>query len=228
MDIEGFGEERSALLVQRGFVASLADLYDLPSKREELLAIDGFGEKTLDALFAELEASKRQPLQRLLIALGIRHVGSETARALARHFGSMEALRAATVDEIQAVDGIGPIVAEAVHDYLQDPEYAALIDALTARGVRMDEDAPARGGVLDGETLVVTGSLERWSRNQVEDLIKALGGKVTGAVSKKTSYVVAGDGGGSKREKAESLGVTILDEAAFVALLSDLGWSPDE
>lgn len=225
MDIEGFGEERSAMLVDRGFVTSLADLYDLPEKREELLAIDGIGPKTLDAMFEELEKSKRQPLHRLLIALGIRHVGSETARALARHFGSMQALRDATLEDIQAVDGIGPIVAEAVYEYLHDDEYAALVDDLVARGLRMDEDVAARGGMLDGETIVVTGSLERWSRNEAEELIKSLGGKVTGAVSKKTSFVLAGDGGGSKRDKAEALGVELKDEATFVALLRERGWN---
>ncbi|MQC18805.1 MAG: NAD-dependent DNA ligase LigA [Chloroflexi bacterium] len=225
MDIEGFGEERSAMLVERSFVTSLADLYDLPARREALLEVEKIGEKTLETLFNELEKSKQQPLHRLLIALGIRHVGSETARALARHFGSMESLRASSVEEIQGVDGVGPIVAEAVHLYLHDPEYAALIDALAARGLRMDEDVSARGGALDGETIVVTGSLHRWSRNEVEDLIKSQGGKVTSAVSKKTSFVVAGDGGGSKRDKAETLGVTLLDEDAFVALLRERGWS---
>jgi len=224
LDIEGFGEERSAMLVERGFVTSLVDLYDLPTKREQLLEVDKIGAKTLDAMFEELEKSKRQPLHRLLIALGIRHVGSETARALARHFGAMQALRDATLEEIQAVDGIGPIVAEAVYEYLHDEEYAALIDALQARGLRMDEDVAARGGILDGETIVVTGSLDRWSRNEAEELIKSLGGKVTGSVSKKTSFVLAGDGGGSKRDKAEALGVELKDEGEFVSLLRERGW----
>jgi len=224
LDIEGFGEERSAMLVDRGFVASLADLYDLPSKREQLLEVDKIGEKTLDSMFEELEKSKRQPLHRLLIALGIRHVGSETARALARHFGSMQAIRDAALEEIQAVDGIGPIVAEAVYEYLHDEEYTTLIDALTDHGLRMDEDVAARGGILDGETIVVTGSLERWSRNEAEELIKSLGGKVTGSVSKKTSFVLAGEGGGSKRDKAETLGVELKDEGGFVSLLRDRGW----
>ncbi len=225
LDIEGFGEERSAMLVDRGFVTSLADLYDLPEKREQLLQVEGIGAKTLDAMFEELEKSKRQPLHRLLIALGIRHVGGETARALARHFGSMQALHEASVDEIKGVDGVGPIVAEAVHEYLHDEEYERLIDALAAHGLRMDEDVAARGGILEGETIVVTGSLERWSRNEVEELIKSLGGKVTGSVSKKTSFVVTGEGGGSKRDKAEALGVELKDEAAFVAFLAERGWS---
>jgi len=223
LDIEGFGEERSAMLVERGFVTSVADLYELPSKKEALLEVEGIGPKTLEALFEGLERSKQQPLHRLLIALGIRHVGGETARALALHFGTMEVLRQAALEEIEAVDGIGPIVAEAVHEYFRDPEYATLIDRLAAAGLRMDEDISARGGVLEGLSIVVTGSLERWSRNQVEELIKRQGGKVSGAVSKKTSFVVAGDGGGSKREKAEALGVEILDEAAFVDRLEELG-----
>ncbi|MCK9495023.1 MAG: NAD-dependent DNA ligase LigA [Dehalococcoidia bacterium] len=225
LDIEGFGEERSAMLVGRGFVSSLADLYDLPEKREALLEVDKIGAKTLDLMFAELEKSKQQPLHRLLIALGIRHVGSETARALARHFGSMQALRHAALEEIQAVDGIGPIVAEAVYEYLHDEEYAALVDALAAHGLRMDEDVAARGGILEGETIVITGSLDRWSRNEIEEFIKSLGGKVTGSVSKKTSFVVAGDGGGSKRDKAEALGVEIQDESGFVGLLRERGWT---
>ncbi len=228
MDIEGFGEERCAMLVQRGFVRSLPDLYRLPQREAELLEVDKIGAKTLEGLFAGLEASKTRPLHRLLIALGIRHVGSETARALARHFGTMAALQDATLEEIQAVDGIGPIVAESVRAYLDDPEYHAQVADLAALGLRMDEDVAARGGVLDGLSIVVTGSLERWSRNQVEDLIKSLGGKVSGAVSKKTSFVVAGEGGGSKRDKAETLGVEILDEAAFLERLASLGWSAGE
>ncbi len=228
LDIEGFGEERSAMLVDRGFVTSLSDLYDLPSRREELLQVEGIGPKTLDALFEGLERSKQQPLHRLLIALGIRHVGGETARALALHFGGMDALRNASLEEVQSVDGIGPIVAEAVYEYFRDPEYAALVDRLRDAGLRMDEDVYARGGPLEGLSVVVTGSLERWSRNQVEELIKRLGGKVSGSVSKKTSFVVAGEGGGSKREKAEALGVEILDEAEFTERLRSLGWSEGE
>ena len=224
LDIEGFGEERCALLVRRGFVASLADLYALPAQREALLAIDGIGPKTLDTLFANLEASKRQPLHRLLIGLGIRHVGGETARALAMHFGTLDALRAAALEDLQAVDGIGPVVAHAVHAWFQDERHRALLDRLVAAGVRTDEDAPAAAGILAGMTIVVTGSLGRWSRNEVEELIKALGGKVGASPTKKTSFVVAGEGGGSKREKAETLGVEVIDEEAFVARLRGHGW----
>lgn len=224
LDIEGFGEQRSMQMVDLGFVKTLSDLYELPNRREELLALDGYGDKTLDALFTRIEASKQQPLSRLLIGLGIRHVGGETARALARHFGHMDRLRAASLEEIEAIDGIGPIVAEAVHAYLQSERGSALLDRLAAVGVRMDEGTAAAGGILDGETYVVTGSLERWSRNQVEDLIKSLGGRVTGSVSKNTTYLLAGAGGGGKRARAEELEVEILNEEEFVEHLRGLGW----
>ena len=217
LDIEGFGEQLSWRLVELGFVKTLSDLYALPDRHEELLELDGIGEKTLDRLFANLEASKQQPLHRLLIGLSIRHVGGETARALALSFGTMETLRAASVDEIEAIDGIGPIVAEAVHKHFQDDRNAALIDRLTAAGVRMDEEVSARGGPFEGMSIVATGSLSRWSRNEIEDLVKRLGGRFAGSVSKKTAFVLAGEGGGSKREKAESLDVEVLDEDEFAA-----------
>ena len=224
VDIEGFGEQLSFRLVDLGLIRSLPDLYALPDRREQLLDLDGVGEKTLDSLFANIEASKRQPLRRLLVALGIRHVGHETATALAMHFGTMDALRAATLEEIETIDGIGLIVAEAVHDYLQDADYSAQIDRLAEAGVRMDDETSAGGGLLQGEVLVVTGALERWSRNEAEALIKQLGGRVGGSVTGKTTYLVSGAGGGQKRTKAEELGTPVLSEQEFVALLEERGW----
>ena len=225
VDIEGFGEQLSFRLVDLGLIRSLPDLYALPDRREQLLELDGIGEKTLDSLFANIEASKRQPLRRLLVALGIRHVGQETATALAMHFGTMDALRAATVEEIEAIDGIGSIVAEAVHGYLKNADYSAQIDRLAEAGVRMDDETSAGGGVLEGELLVVTGALERWSRNEAEALIKQLGGRVGGSVTRTTTYLVAGAGGGQKRTRAEELGTPVLSEQDFVALLQERGWS---
>jgi DNA ligase (NAD+) len=227
LDIEGFGEQTSFRLVELGFVRTLSDLYALRERREELLALDGFGEKTVDTLLARIEASKAQPLQRLLIGLSIRHVGWETALALARHFGTLEVLMAASVEEIEAIDGIGPIVAEAVHANLHEERTAALIERLRAAGVRFDADTSAVGGVLEGLTIAVTGALERWSRNEVEDLIKRLGGRVGGAITGKTSYLLAGAGGGQKRAKAEQAGTPILEEAAFLDLLRERGWSDE-
>ncbi len=232
MDIEGFGEKMAFQLVDtlrpdstHHYIETLSDIYALPALRDELLTIPRIGEKKLDALFANIESSKQQPLSRLLVAITMRHVGTETARALARHFGTMTALREAALEDLQAVNDIGPIVAESVYDFMRDPENAALIDRLVIAGVRMDEDTTALGGPLEGLSIVVTGSLDRWSRNEVEELITRLGGKVSGAVSKKTSFVVAGEGGGSKREKAETLGVVLLDEAAFLERLRADGWA---
>jgi DNA ligase (NAD+) len=136
----------------------------------------------------------------------------------------MQALRDAKLEEIQGIAGIGPIVGKAVHDYVHDEEYSALIDALAAVGVRMDDERAAAGGPLSGETVVVTGSLERWSRDRVEGLVRQLGGKVGSSVTKATSFVVAGEGGGSKRARAEALGRPILDEEQFVAHLRARGW----
>ena len=230
MDIEGLGEKAALTLVERGFIDTLSDVHALPGRRDALLTIPHLGDKKgrgkkLDALFAGIEASKQQPLTRLLVGLSIRHVGAETARALAIHFGTMEALQLATLEELQGVSGIGPIVAESVFAFLRDEDNGALIQRLRVAGLRMDEDVSARGGPLEGLSIVVTGSLDRWSRNEAEELITRLGGKVSGAVSKKTAFVVSGEGGGSKRDKAEALGVEIIDEPAFVDRLRALGWA---
>ncbi len=225
MDIDGFGEQLSARLVELGFIKSLPDLYRLlPRRRKALLELDRVGELLLDKIERGLEASKSQPLRRLLVALGIRHIGTESAEALAVHFGSMDALRAASREQIEAIDGIGPIVAEALYAYLHDRRYAAHIERLAKVGVRMDDERAAIGGPLDGEVFVVTGALERWSRNEAEALIKSLGGRATGAVTKNTSYLLAGDGGGQKRNKAISLDRPILSEVDFIDLLTSRGW----
>ena len=224
MDIEGFGEKLAASLTELGFIRSVADIYALPERREELLALKGIGEKTLDNLFAQIEASKQRPLRRLLVALSIRHVGGETARDIAVHFGDMAHLRAAGGEEIEAIDGVGPIVAQALHEYLEDDANAAEIARLGEAGVRMDDDTSARGGPLEGDIVVVTGRLERWARNEAEALIKELGGRVSGAVGKQTSYLLAGAGGGAKRTKAEELETPILSEDEFIARLRERGW----
>ena len=224
MDIEGFGEKLAASLTELGFISSVADIYALHERRKELLALKGIGEKTLDNLFAQIEASKQRPLRRLLVALSIRHVGAETARDIAVHFGDMAHLRAAGVEEIEAIDGVGPIVAQALHEYLEDDANAAEIARLAEAGVRMDDDTSARGGPLEGDIVVVTGALERWSRNEAEALIKELGGRVSGAVGKQTSYLLAGAGGGAKRTKAEELETLILSEDEFIARLRERGW----
>ena len=224
MEIEGLGERLSRQLVGEGVIGSLSDLYGLAARREQLLALERMGERRLDNLLGQIEASKERPLRRLLVALGIRHVGAETATALAVHFGEMEALAAATSEELERIEGIGPTVSRSVVDYLGDPGNRALLERLRAAGVRMNDDVSARGGPLEGETIVVTGALDGWSRNELETLVKELGGRIGSAVTKNTTLLVAGAGGGSKRVRAEELGTPIRDEASFRELLGERGW----
>ena len=172
----------------------------MPARREELLALDRIGEKTLDNLFARIEASKRRPLRQLLVGLSIRHVGGETARDLALHFGEMAALQVATVEEIEAIDGIGPVVARALREYLDDADNAREIERLRAAGVRMDDELTARGGPLDGEVVVVTGALDRWSRNEVERLVK--GARRAGERGRDEADELRGGGHGRRARSA--------------------------
>ncbi|MDP6604753.1 MAG: NAD-dependent DNA ligase LigA [Dehalococcoidia bacterium] len=227
MDIEGFGEQLSERLVKEKFIKSLPDLYRLlPRRRKALLALEGIGDLLLDKLEKEINDSKERPLRRLLAALGIRHVGGETAEALATHFGSMKALQEASREELAEIDGIGSVVAESVYGYLHDRRHDRYIKRLAAAGVRMEDERAAIGGPLDGEVVVVTGALTRWSRNEAEALVKQLGGRVGGSVTKNTTYLVAGDGGGQKRDRSEALGTPVLDEEGFAALLEERGWTP--
>ncbi len=225
LDIAGFGERRSRKLVDLGLVSQLSDLYRLHEHQQALMAIDGYGEKTIDKLLTGVEASKAQPLHRLLIGLGIAHIGGENARALAREFGTLASLMEASTEQLAEIDGIGEVVAEAVSRYFQDQRHRQLIGDLVSHGVRTDETTAGRTEILSGLSIVVTGSLQRWSRNEIEELIKTLGGRVSGSVSKQTSYLVAGERAGSKRRKAEELAVEVVDEDEFLMRLADAGWS---
>ncbi|NMM23553.1 MAG: NAD-dependent DNA ligase LigA, partial [Phycicoccus sp.] len=177
-------------------------------------------------LIANLAVAKQQPLWRVLVALSIRHVGPTAARALAGHFGSMEAIRAASLDELSGVEGVGPVIAESVQEWFGVDWHMAILDKWTAAGVRtadaVDESTPK---TLAGLTVVVTGSLEGFSRDEAKEAILSRGGKAAGTVSKKTDYVVIGENAGSKADKARELGLTILDEAGFRNLLES--GSPD-
>ena len=230
MDIEGLGESLAAQLVEkrnvngveRSLVNDVADLYSLT--KEELLTIDRFGEKSATNLLNNIEASKNRPLANLLYALGIRHVGGETAQLLAGHFGSMAAMTEASAEDLESVATIGGKTAESIYGYFQDGLNRQVIEKLRRAGVRLvGERTAAREGPLQGLSLVVTGSLERHTRNEIESLIKRLGGGVGSSVTKKTSYVVAGENPGSKLAKAQDYGVPILDEDAFEALLKEKG-----
>lgn len=227
LDIEGLGSKIIDQLVDGGVpggepVRSPADLYRLTA--EQLAELDRMGEKSAANLLAALERSKKTTLARFLYALGIRDVGEATATALAAHFGTLEALLDATEETIQEVPDVGPVVAAHVFHFFQQSRNRAVIDDLRQQGVEWPAQAPrstATEGVLSGKTFVLTGTLDGMSRDQATDRITALGGKVSGSVSKKTSYVVAGAEAGSKLKKAQELGVEILDEAGLKKLLGD-------
>ena len=217
MDIEGLGYETARLLLDRGLVKDLAGLYRLTA--EDLLGLEGFGQKKVDNLLAGIEASKQQPLERLLVGLNMRHVGGTVARLLARHFGDMAGLRAADTEEIAAVGGIGPVIAAAIEQFFANPRNAALVDALAEVGVRMDTDRVETAATLDGWTVVLTGGLDGFTRDEAKQAVEDRGGRVTSSVSRKTSVVVVGADPGSKADKAADLGVPTVDEAGFVTLL---------
>lgn len=221
MNIEGLGEALVDQLVSSGLVRTCADLYRLTE--EQLASLDRMGPVSAANLVREIDRSRSAELWRLLHGLGIRHVGEGGARALARAFGSMERLRRASVDELKAVPDVGDVVAESVRTFLDEPANAEVIDALAAAGVRM-EDEHQDGRLhqpLAGKTFVLTGTLERMTREQASEAIVALGGKVSSSVSRRTSYVVVGAEPGSKLDKARALGVPLLDEAAFEALIME-------
>jgi DNA ligase (NAD+) len=215
MDIRGLSYARIEQLISGGLVTDAADLYSLT--REQLLGLEGYAEKGTDALLAAIEASKSQPLSRLLTALGIRHVGSIAAQVLARHFGKLDAVASATVDDITEVRGLGAIIAEGVVRYFSNAGARRLVEKLRRAGVNFIEPRQvAAGGALSGKTVVITGTLPTLSRARATEVLEEAGGRVTNSVSKATSFVVAGDEPGSKLEKARSLGVEIIDEAELL------------
>jgi DNA ligase (NAD+) len=219
MDIEGLGEQRVRLFQELGMVHDIADVYFLDYER--LRELEGFGELSVANLRSAIEASKSRPLPNLLVGCNIRHLGPATAEAIARHFGHLDRLLGASVEEIAAVEGIGPIIAESVHEGFSDTTNRQVIDKLRAAGVNLEgPEAPPVDQTLEGRSVVVTGTLEGYSREGAEEAIKARGGKSPGSVSKKTTAVVVGEGpGASKLTKAEELGVPVLDEEGFRQLL---------
>ena len=225
MDIEGLGERTVAQLRELGLVADVAGIYELDLDR--LLELDGYGRTSIDNLGAAIEASRERPLDRLLVGLNIRHLGPTGAAALARHFGDVDALEAAAIAEdgaerLAAVEGVGPTIAASVCAWFADASHRELLARLRAAGVRTDADVPVATGpqTLAGMAVVVTGTLAGYTRAEVEDAITSRGGTSPGSVSKRTAAVVVGDSpGASKLTKAESLGIPILDEAGFEALL---------
>ena len=220
MDIEGLGIKQTTTLLEKGLIRQVADLYTLNG--DDLLELDRFGETSVANLLTAIEASKEQPFPRVLVAVGIQHVGSEVAELLARHFPNIDALMNASQEELEAVQSIGPKIAEAVVAYFSNESNRAVIEKLRAVGVTMEseqvEEIDER--VLDGLRFVVTGRLERFSRSEITGRIKDLGGAVSGSASKKTDYLVAGEDAGSKLTDAEKLGVPVITEDEFLELVA--------
>jgi DNA ligase (NAD+) len=223
LDVEGLGERLVDQLVDGGRVQDPADLFRLDAAT--LAALDRMGEKSAANLVARLEkARKGATLPRLLYGLGIRHVGEATARDLARHFGTLDALRAASVDDLQGAPDVGPVVAASVRGFFEGRENLRVLDRLAEAGVRPPrEEPPPSTGPFAGKTVVFTGALERFTREEAEARVRALGGKSAGSLSRKTGFLVAGPGAGSKLEKARTLGVPVLTEEEFLRLAGEGG-----
>jgi DNA ligase (NAD+) len=220
MDIDGLGEKQVAMLQERGLVRTAADFYRLTA--EQLVELEGFGELSAANLLAAIEASKQRPFARVLFALGIEEVGEVTGRNLAQGFRDIDALLDADEEQIAEIPGVGEKMAASIRAQLAAERMRRLIAELRAEGLCFHEDGPLPSeGPLAGQTLVLTGTLPQWSREQATERISAAGGRVTGSVSKKTDYLVAGETPGSKLEKAERLGVAVLDEAGLRELLGD-------
>jgi DNA ligase (NAD+) len=218
MDIDGLGEQRVRLFMELGWVRTAADFYRLDTER--LASREGFGEVSAQKLVRAVEQSKQQPFGRVLFALGIEEVGYITGRNLAQHFRSIDAILAATPAQIEEAPGVGPKMARTIHDQLHDPAMLELIEDLRGQGLRFEEEGPPPGeGKLAGKAFVLTGTLPALTREQATEAIVAAGGRVTGSVSRKTDYVVAGESPGSKLVQAERLGVPVLDEDGLRELL---------
>ena len=219
MDIDGLGTMVATQLVDKGLVHSAADLYDLTI--EQLLTLEKFKEKSANNLLQAIEASKQNNLDKLMFAFGIRNIGDKAAALLAEHFGSLQAIREATEEQIGEIDGFGGVMAQSVTEFFAKDGTTDLVHRLADAGVNMQWKGEPKGDKLTGKTLVVTGTLETLSRSEAEALIVKNGGKASGSVSKKTAYVVAGAAAGSKLTKAQALGVPVLTEAEFLAMIAE-------
>ncbi len=223
MDIEGLGEALIDLFVEKGFLKTFSDIYELKNHREELIQIERLGEKSVDNLLNAIEKSKSQPFEKVLFALGIRYVGAGVAQKLAEHFGSIDALIEADEEEILSVYEIGPSISRSVKQFFSDKHNLELIEKLKKAGLRFstEQKKPVKDNFFKDKTFVLTGTLSSFSRDEAADRIKKLGGKTASSVSKNTDYVIAGEKAGSKLDKAKSLGVKILNEDDFLKLLEE-------
>ncbi|MDP3652755.1 MAG: NAD-dependent DNA ligase LigA [Rhodoferax sp.] len=221
VEVEGLGDKLVEQLVDAGIIHTLPDLYRLGLTA--LAGLDRMADKSAQNIVQALEKSKQTTLPRFLFGLGIRHVGESTAKALAKHFGQLDAIMDASAEALQQVNDVGPVVAESIHTFFQQPHNREVVEQLRACGVHWPEGDPTSAGPkpLAGKTFVITGTLPTLGRDAAKDLIEAAGGKVSGSVSKKTSFVVAGAEAGSKLDKAQELGVPVLDESALLEMVHD-------
>lgn len=224
MDIEGLGEKLIERFLELGFLTDLPSIYRLGQHRESLVGLERLGEQSITNLLVAIEESKTRPLNRFLHGLGIRHVGERGAADLAREFGTLDAIRSAGYDRFIEVADVGPRTAGELEEFFEDDENRRLIDDLLSLGVSPVEAEAPQSDLFSGKTLVFTGRLEKFNREDAEALVMRMGGKAAGSVSKNTTYVVAGPGAGSKLAKAEQLGVEVLTEDEFLALLPEGAW----
>ena len=217
MNIDGMGESLVNQLIERGLVKNVADIYDLSKK--DLLSLDRFADKSAQNILDEIENSKKLPIERVIYGLGIRMVGERTAQFLAEHFGSMEALATASIEELQNVNEVGPRIAESIVEFFSIGANQQLVKRLAGAGLTFKGKKKERGTKLAGKTFVLTGTLAKFTRDEAKKMIEDAGGKVTGSVSKKTDYVVAGADAGLKLDKAKELGVAVIDEKEMERLL---------
>lgn len=217
MDIDGLGEALIELLVKNELISSPCDLYML--KAEQLASLERLGKKSAENLVNAIEKSKQQDLSRLIFGLGIRNIGQKAAQLLSRHFLNMQTVMSASKEEIAEIDTLGEIMAQSVVDFFSQIENRELVSRLEQLGVNMNSHEAPVSNRFEGLTFVLTGTLPTLSRNEAAAMLEAEGAKVSGSVSKKTSFVVAGDDAGSKLTKAQSLGVTVIDEAEMLKML---------
>lgn len=222
MDIEGLGFQILEKFIELGYLKDVTDIYKLYKHEKELKELERFGAKSIDNILSSVQKSKERPFEKVLFAIGIRHVGERTARILAKHFKNIDAIIAASKDEIEQVHEIGPRIAESVYDFFHTKGNLQMIEKLRKAGLKLEAEHSAAGAEsakLEGLTFVVTGTLEKYKREEVEELIESLGGKAASSVSKKTNYLLAGAEAGSKLKKAESLGVKVISEDDFDKLI---------
>jgi DNA ligase (NAD+) len=220
MDIEGLGEALIGLFVENKFLKNYDDIYDLKDRREELIAIERLGEKSVDNLLEAVEESKKKPFDKVLYAIGIRYVGAGAAKKLAKNFGSMDKLIAAQEEEISGIHEIGESISKSVREFFLNKSNLKIIDRLKKHGLSFSlEKKKSKNTIFTGKTFVITGTLSNYSREEASEIVTNMGGKVTTSVSIKTDFLICGENAGSKLTKAEKLGVKVLKDEEFMKMI---------